>query len=199
MTGPAGRPRSRLAKRLLDVGLVLLSLPLSLPLLALLALLVRLRIGRPVLFRQIRPGLGGRPFWLCKLRTMNEARGADGALLPDAERLSPFGRLLRSTSLDELPELWNVLKGEMSLVGPRPLLVAYLPLYTPEQARRHEVPPGITGWAQVNGLRGETDTPEKMRARVQHDLYYIDNWSLMFDLKILMLTPFHGFVNRNAY
>ncbi len=139
-------------KRLIDftaaaLGLIVLALPL-----ALLAWQVRRRLGSPVLFRQTRPGLHGRPFEMVKLfRTMTDARGADGQLLPDAERLPPFGRFLRASSLDELPELWNVLKGDMSLVSPRPLAMAYLPLYSAEQARRHEMRPGITGWAQVNG------------------------------------------------
>ena len=128
------------------MALLLLCLPL-----AVLTLLVRRKLGHPAFFRQVRPGLHGQPFEMVKFRTMTDARGPDGALLPDADRLTPFGRFLRASSLDELPELWNVLKGDMSLVGPRPLLMEYLPLYSPEQARRHEVRPGITGWAQVNG------------------------------------------------
>lgn len=170
-------------KRLLDLAIVLPALLLTTPLVAALALLVRARLGSPVLFRQERPGLGGRPFTLLKLRTMREVRGADGRPLPDAERLTPLGRRLRRSSLDELPELWNVLRGDMSLVGPRPLLTEYLPLYTPEQARRHEVRPGITGWAQVRG-RNALTWPQKF----EHDVWYVDNLSLGLDLRILWAT-----------
>jgi sugar transferase EpsL len=144
------------------------------------ALLVRVTLGRPVLFRQHRPGLGGRPFVLVKFRTMLDARGNDGRLLPDADRLPRTGRWLRATSLDELPELWNVVKGDMSLVGPRPLLMHYLPLYSAREARRHELRPGLTGWAQING-RNAISWPEKFA----HDIWYIDNWSLGLDMKIL--------------
>ena len=170
-------------KRLLDIlaassGLLLLS-----PVLLLLAVCVRSRIGRPVFFRQRRPGLGGRAFEMIKFRTMTEARDDQGELLPDAERLPAFGRFLRSTSLDELPELWNVLRGDMSLVGPRPLLMEYLPLYSAEQARRHEVRPGITGWAQVNG-RNALSWEEKFEL----DVWYVDHRSLWLDLRILWLT-----------
>ena len=153
------------------------------PLLGLIALLVRLTIGTPVLFRQRRPGLHGEPFTIYKFRTMNNARDAQGNLLPDADRLTPLGRFLRSTSLDELPELFNVLKGEMSLVGPRPLLMKYLDRYTPEQMRRHEVKPGITGWAQVNGRNALT-----WEQKFALDVWYVDNWSLWLDLKIIALT-----------
>jgi len=153
------------------------------PVLAALAVLVRWKLGSPVLFRQQRPGLHEKRFWLVKFRTMTDVRDADGQLLPDAERLPPFGRFLRATSLDELPELWNVLKGEMSLVGPRPLLMAYLPLYSPEQARRHDVRPGITGWAQVNG-RNALSWPQKFKL----DVAYVDSISFWLDLKTLWLT-----------
>lgn len=170
-------------KRLFDLLLSLAGLlVLAVPLLAL-SFLVRRKLGAPVLFRQIRPGLDGQPFMLVKFRTMTDARGPDGALLPDAQRLTNFGRFLRSSSLDELPELWNVLRGEMSLVGPRPLLMEYLPLYSSEQARRHEVRPGITGWAQVNG-RNAVSWDERFRL----DVWYVDHRSLWLDLKILWLT-----------
>jgi len=140
-------------------------------------------MGSPVLFRQIRPGLNGKPFEMIKFRTMKDAVDAQGNPLPDSERLTPFGQFLRSSSLDELPELWNVLKGDMSLVGPRPLLMEYLPLYTPEQYRRHEVRPGVTGWAQING-RNALSWEEKF----QLDVWYVDNRSLWLDIKILFLT-----------
>ena len=155
---------------------------LSLPLL-LLAFLVFINLGRPVFFRQLRPGIGGLPFRMVKFRTMISEIGTDGQPLPDAVRLTPFGRLLRVTSLDELPELWNVLRGEMSLVGPRPLLMEYLPLYDAEQARRHEVRPGITGWAQVNG-RNAISWEEKFKL----DVWYVDNRSFWLDIKILWMT-----------
>ena len=179
MTGAVGAA----AKRSLDIagaaaGLVLLS-----PLLAGLAVAVRLTTGAPVLFRQPRAGRHGRAFRIVKFRTMTDARHADGTLLPDAERLTALGRFLRRTSLDELPELVNVLTGDMSLVGPRPLLIEYLPHYTPRQARRHELRPGITGWAQING-RNAVDWP----ARLEMDVWYVDHRSLGLDLKILSLT-----------
>ncbi len=155
---------------------------LALPL-VLLGLMVRRKLGRPVLFRQVRPGLHGRPFMMVKFRTMTDERGVDGELLPDAQRLTAFGRFLRASSLDELPELWNVLCGEMSLVGPRPLLMEYLPLYSPDQARRHEVRPGITGWAQVNG-RNALSWEERFKL----DVWYVDHRSLWLDLRILWLT-----------
>jgi lipopolysaccharide/colanic/teichoic acid biosynthesis glycosyltransferase len=170
-------------KRVFDfVAAFLALLLLALPLLAL-AWLIRRKLGSPVLFRQVRPGLQGRPFTMVKFRTMTDERGPDGALLPDAQRLTPFGRFLRASSLDELPELWNVLKGEMSLVGPRPLLMEYLPLYTPEQARRHEVRPGITGWAQVNG-RNAISWADKFAL----DVWYVDHRSLWLDVRILWRT-----------
>lgn len=170
-------------KRLFDFLLALLALLLlALPLLVV-ALLVRCKLGSPVLFRQVRPGLHGQPFEMVKFRTMTDARGADGALLPDAVRLTPFGRFLRASSLDELPELWNVLKGEMSLVGPRPLLMEYVPLYSAEQYRRHEVRPGVTGWAQVNG-RNAISWEQKFKL----DVWYVEHQSLALDIKILWLT-----------
>ena len=170
-------------KRFVDIVLSLSALLILSPLLAVLAIQVRRKLGRPVLFRQKRPGLDARPFQLCKFRTMTDERGADGELLPDSERLRPFGRFLRSTSLDELPELWNVLKGEMSLVGPRPLLMEYLGLYSMEQARRHEVRPGMTGWAQVKGRNALT-----WEEKFELDIWYVDNQSLWLDLKVLLMT-----------
>ena len=170
-------------KRPLDILLSLLALLMLSPLLLLLAGLVRWQLGTPILFRQVRPGWQAKPFQLLKFRTMNDARDAQGQLLPDAERLTGFGRFLRASSLDELPELWNVLRGEMSLVGPRPLLMEYLPLYTPEQARRHEVRPGITGWAQING-RNAISWEEKFAL----DVWYVEHCSLGLDAKIIALT-----------
>lgn len=170
-------------KRFLDCKFALLALVvLSIPLLVI-ALLVRLKLGSPVLFRQERPGRGGRPFVMLKFRTMADLRDTRGRLLPDHERLTGFGRALRRSSLDELPELCNVLKGDMSLVGPRPLLMEYLPLYSPTQARRHEVRPGITGWSQVNG-RNATD----WETRLAQDVWYVDNHSLWLDFRILLRT-----------
>ncbi len=170
-------------KRPLDTLAAGLGLVALAPLFAMLALLVRWRLGSPVLFRQKRPGLHGIPFELLKFRTMTDRRGDHGELLPDALRLTRFGRFLRAMSLDELPELWNIIKGDMSLVGPRPLLMEYLPLYSAEQARRHEVRPGLTGWAQVNG-RNALAWPEKFK----QDVWYVDNLSLGLDLKILGRT-----------
>lgn len=170
-------------KRFFDLLLASLALLLlGMPLLFLIWQ-VRRKLGSPVFFRQTRPGLHGKPFKMVKFRTMTDARGLDGQLLPDADRLTPFGRFLRASSLDELPELWNVLKGDMSLVGPRPLLVAYLPLYSPEQARRHAVRPGITGWAQVNG-RNELSWDDKFKL----DVWYVDHGSMWLDIKILWQT-----------
>lgn len=170
-------------KRILDLALILPALIVLSPVLVVAALLVRVQLGSPVLFKQIRPGLYGKPFAIFKFRTMTDECGKDGGLLPDAERLTRFGRFLRSTSLDELPELFNVLKGDMSLVGPRPLLMQYLERYTPEQARRHEVKPGITGWAQVNG-RNAITWEEKFKL----DVWYVDNRSLWLDIKIIFIT-----------
>jgi lipopolysaccharide/colanic/teichoic acid biosynthesis glycosyltransferase len=170
-------------KRLVDIVGSAIGLVVITPALLVIAIFIRWKLGAPVLFQQTRPGLNGLPFEMVKFRTMREAEGPDGRPLPDAERLTPLGRTLRSTSLDELPELWNVLKGDMSLVGPRPLLMEYLPLYTPEQARRHEVRPGITGWAQVNG-RNALSWEEKFAL----DIWYVNNWSFWLDMRILLLT-----------
>lgn len=170
-------------KRTLDIFIVTLSLVLCAPVLLALALMVRGFLGSPILFRQVRPGHHGKPFNMVKFRTMLDAVDAQGNPLPDDQRLTRLGNFLRSTSLDELPELWNVLKGDMSLVGPRPLLMEYLPLYSPEQARRHEVRPGVTGWAQVNG-RNALSWDEKFKL----DVWYVDNQSLWLDIKILFLT-----------
>ena len=174
---------SRYGKRALDLALTVPALILLSPLLGLIAFLVRVTMGAPVLFRQQRPGLHGQPFTLYKFRTMREAGDAQGGHGSDAERLTRLGCFLRSTSLDELPELWNVLRGEMSLVGPRPLLMKYLDRYTPEQARRHEVKPGLTGWAQVNG-RNAISWEQKFTL----DVWYVDHGSLWLDLKIIALT-----------
>ncbi len=178
-----GKKVESVIKRGMDILGAALGLALCFPLFALIALLVKLDSPGPVFFRQVRPGLHGRPFVIYKFRTMREAYDEQGNPLPDEQRLTRLGRWLRSTSLDELPELFNVLKGEMSLVGPRPLLMEYLDRYTPEQARRHEVKPGITGWAQVNG-RNAISWEEKFRL----DVWYVDNWSLWLDLKIILLT-----------
>ena len=170
-------------KRTFDILISLAALLLLWPVLLVLAVLVRVKLGPPALFRQQRPGLHGRPFTMLKFRTMTDARDAEGNLLPDGERLSSFGRSLRSTSLDELPELINVVAGDMSLVGPRPLLMRYLDRYTPEQMRRHEVRPGITGWAQVNG-RNAINWDQKFAL----DVWYVDHQSLRLDLRIFWLT-----------
>jgi sugar transferase EpsL len=177
------RFQHRLGKRLFDVAAILLALPLLVPLLAVIAVVVRVTLGRPVLFRQQRPGWHGRPFTLLKFRTMTDARDKLGRLLPDERRLTRVGRLLRAMSLDELPELGNVLMGQMSLVGPRPLLMEYLDRYTPTQARRHDVRPGITGWAQVNGRNG-ISWEEKLAL----DLWYVAHCSILLDCRILLRT-----------
>ena len=177
-------------KRLLDLVLTLPLLVLTLPLQAVIALMVRIKLGTPVLFRQKRPGREAKPFEMVKYRTMTDARDERGELKPDAERLTRFGAFLRSTSLDELPELYNVVRGEMSLVGPRPLLIVYLDRYTARQARRHEVRPGVTGWAQVNG-RNRISWEEKF----EQDVFYVDNYTLGLDLKILWRT-FVGVLKR---
>jgi len=180
-------------KRIFDLILTIPALLLLWPVMLIVAVLVRIRLGKPIFFCQTRPGLHGKPFQIIKFRTMTDAHGPDNAPLPDCDRLTPFGRFLRSTSLDELPELVNVLKGEMSLVGPRPLLMQYLKRYSPIQARRNEARPGITGWAQVNG-RNAISWDEKFRL----DVWYIDNQSVMLDLKILWLTMISIFKNDDV-
>ncbi|MDR0536034.1 MAG: sugar transferase [Puniceicoccales bacterium] len=171
------------AKRLFDILFSATVLLFASPLILLLAILVRRYLGSPVFFTQDRPGIGGKIFKLIKFRTMTNARDAAGQLLPDAERLTPLGHFLRRTSLDEFPEFWNVLRGDMSIVGPRPLLPHYLPLYTPEQARRQEVRPGLTGWTAVNG-RNSLTWEEKFR----HDTWYVEHQSFLLDLRIILLT-----------
>ena len=173
-------PRS---KRLLDLIVAVLGLVILSPIMLIVAMLVRILLGAPVIFRQLRPGYREQPFYLYKFRTMTDARDASGRLLPDSERLTSLGRLLRAFSLDEWPELFNILRGEMSLVGPRPLLMEYLPLYSAEQHRRHAVLPGITGWAQVHG-RNALDWP----ARFAMDVWYVDHWSFWLDVRILLMT-----------
>ncbi|MDB2384592.1 sugar transferase [Endozoicomonas sp.] len=170
-------------KRCVDVAGALLALFLFFPIMAVLYVKIRRSMGTPVLFRQVRPGLDGKPFEMIKFRTMLDANGPNGKPLPDADRITSFGRFMRHASLDELPEFWNVLKGDMSLVGPRPLLMQYLPLYSQEQYRRHEIKPGITGWAQVNG-RNAISWEEKFKL----DIWYVNNQSLWLDIKILFLT-----------
>lgn len=172
-----------MTQRTLDLLLATAAVILFSPLLAAVALLIWIRLGTPVLFSQVRPGLDGKPFRMFKFRTMTDERGPDGQLLPDAQRLTLFGRRLRASSVDELPEIWNVLKGEMSIVGPRPLLMEYLPLYSARDLHRHDVRPGLTGWAQVNG-RNALTWPEKFEL----DLWYVDNRSLWLDLRIIGLT-----------
>lgn len=170
-------------KRAVDIAGAAIGLIVCAPVIALVAFAIRLDMGAPVLFWQQRPGLGGKPFILTKFRTMRDAHRADGQPLPDSERLTPLGRFLRATTLDELPELWNVLRGDMSLVGPRPLLMRYLNRYTPQEARRHEVRPGLTGWAQING-RNAISWPEKFAL----DVWYVDHWSVPLDMKIIFIT-----------
>lgn len=171
------------SKRLFDLTFSFLAIVILSPILLLTAILVRVFLGTPILFKQQRPGYKGRPFFIYKFRSMLDAADRDGTLLPDSERLTRFGRILRSLSLDELPELFNILRGEMSFVGPRPLLMEYLPLYSPEQARRHDVVPGLTGWAQVNG-RNALD----WSTRFKLDVWYVDNWSFWLDIKIILMT-----------
>jgi sugar transferase EpsL len=177
---PKGSP---ISKRLLDLTLTSFCLVILSPLLLLIFVLIWIKFGRPILFRQLRPGFKGRPFLLYKFRSMTEDHDDQGKLLPDAQRLTAFGRFLRDFSLDELPEMFNVLRGEMSWVGPRPLLMKYLQRYNSDQARRHEVLPGITGWAQVNG-RNTLTWEDKFR----YDVWYVDHWSFLLDLKILWMT-----------
>ena len=172
-----------MAKRAFDIIVSLVGLIVAGPVLLIVAVLVRIFLGSPVLFRQQRPGLNAQPFEILKFRTMTDALAADGALLPDSDRLTAFGRFLRASSLDELPELWNVLKGEMSLVGPRPLLMEYVPLYNDTQFRRHAMRPGITGWSQVNG-RNAIGWDQKFAL----DVWYVDNQSMLLDVKILFMT-----------
>ena len=172
-----------MVKRLLDLIGASIALLLLSPVMVIVAWQVRRDMGSPVLFRQTRPGLGGLPFQMIKFRTMRDATDANGTMLPDADRLTPLGRFLRASSLDEVPELWNVVRGDMSMVGPRPLLMEYLPLYSPTQARRHEIRPGVTGWAQING-RNALGWDEKFAL----DVWYVDNRSLWLDMQILGRT-----------
>lgn len=178
-------------KRIFDFLVSLFSLVILSPIIVFIAWKIRKNLGSPVLFRQTRPGLNGKPFNMVKFRTMRDAVYINGNSLPDSERMTPFGDKLRNSSLDELPELWNVLKGEMSLVGPRPLLMQYLPLYSKEQARRHEVRPGVTGWAQING-RNTLSWEDKFKL----DVWYVDNRSFWLDIKILLLTVKKVFVKE---
>jgi sugar transferase EpsL len=176
------------AKRIMDLVITLFVAPVLLPVFAIVMLMVRIFLGAPTIFSQVRPGLNGASFKLYKFRTMTQERDVEGNLLPDEKRLVPFGKFLRKSSLDELPEFWNVLRGEMSLVGPRPLLVEYLDRYSPEQMRRHDAMPGITGWAQVNG-RNAISWDEKFKL----DVWYVDHQSTWLDLKILFLTVYKVF------
>ena len=183
-------------KRLIDFSLVFCALVICCPVLFIIALWLHFaNKGAGVFFLQNRPGRDGKIFKVIKFKTMTDERDSKGCLLPDEQRLTKVGKFVRSTSIDELPQLINVLKGDMALIGPRPLLPQYLPLYSKKQARRHEVRPGITGWAQVNGYRGDTS----IRKRIEYDLYYIENWSIGLDIKIIFLTFFKGFINKNAY
>jgi len=190
--------RINYSMRIFDILLSLLFLVILSPVLIIIALSIKYKMGSPVLFKQLRPGFKEKPFIIFKFRTMSNAINSDGSEFPDSQRLDSFGKFLRSTSLDELPELWNVCKGDMSLVGPRPLLMEYLPLYSLTQARRHNVKPGITGWAQING-RNSISWNEKL----DMDVWYVDNKTFLLDLKILFLTFFkvikqHG-INKNGY
>ncbi|HBC3451408.1 TPA: sugar transferase [Vibrio parahaemolyticus] len=180
-----------MTKRSFDMVIALMVLVLLVPVIIILAIIIRKKLGSPILFRQTRPGLNGKPFEMVKFRTMKDAVDQQGNPLPDSERMTPFGDKLRNSSLDELPELWNVLKGEMSLVGPRPLLMQYLPLYSKEQSRRHDVRPGVTGWAQING-RNAISWEEKFAL----DVWYVDNKTLWLDIKILFMTVRKVFVKE---
>ena len=183
-------------KRAADFCVALMMLIILSPVMLIAAILIKSNNDGPVFFKQERPGLNGKIFTVYKFRTMSVKTCDDnGKELSDFERMSKVGNLLRKTSIDELPQLINIVRGEMSFIGPRPLLTEYLPLYTPEQMRRHEVRPGISGWAQVNGYRGDTS----IRRRIECDLYYIENWSMFLDIKIMFMTVFKGFVNENAY
>ena len=189
---------ARYIKRILDVLLSGCALVVLTPVLLIVAVLVRTKLGSPVIFCQERPGKDEKIFKMYKFRSMTDARGENGELLPDEVRLTKFGRALRSTSLDELPQLFNVLKGDMSLVGPRPERPQFVEKFREEIPRymiKHQVRPGMTGWAQINGYRGDTS----IRKRIEYDIYYIENWSMTLDLKILFLTVFKGFINENAY
>ena len=176
-------PKLPVSKRIFDLIVAILGFILLSPFIFLTALCVGIFLGTPVIFRQQRPGYRGQPFYIYKFRTMTDASDSTGSLLPDSERLTHFGRFLRTLSLDELPELINILRGEMSVVGPRPLLMEYLERYSPEQMRRHDVYPGLTGWAQVNGRNAIT-----WQDKFQHDVWYVDNWSFWLDIKIILLT-----------
>ena len=191
-------PYEAFFKRFIDIACSLLFILVFWWLFLILALIVRVNLGAPVIFTQDRPGKDGKIFKLYKFRSMSNAKDENGEFLPDKQRITKFGRLLRSTSLDELPQLFNILKGEMSLVGPRPERPFFVEKFREEIPRymvKHQVRPGLTGWAQVNGFRGDTS----IRKRIDCDLYYIENWSIGFDIKILFLTIFKGFINKNAY
>ncbi|MEM2525995.1 MAG: sugar transferase [Candidatus Methanomethylicaceae archaeon] len=175
--------RSLKIKRIIDIIGSLIGLVITSPIMIIISIIINFTMGRPIFFRQVRPGLNGKPFVIYKFRTMLDLRDEYGKLLPDEKRITPIGKFLRSTTLDELPEFWNVLKGDMSLVGPRPLLMEYLDRYTPEQARRQKVKPGMTGWAQVNG-RNAISWEEKFKL----DVWYVDNWNILLDIKIIFLT-----------
>jgi len=179
-------------KRLCDIAASTIGLMVLAPVIALVAFQIFRKLGSPIFFRQVRPGKDGKPFQMVKFRTMRDVTNENGVLLPDSERMIPFGNFLRNSSLDELPELWNVLKGDMSLVGPRPLLMEYLPLYSKEQARRHNVRPGITGWAQVNG-RNAISWEKKFK----YDVWYVENQSFWLDMKIIWMTIKNVIENKN--